>query len=201
MRVVPCRVSEPVCFDESSDPEGLFCFVYSTVFRRLSLRLPFTPFERALLTEVNVAPAQLHPNSWAFVRDIAILCHLLGNMPLVDVFLYFFEAKSLVQKLWFSFNGVVGRVLLTLFQQPTKVSRGTSSSFDATGGTLPSLTGFPSTGRRNLSSRSPSASTTCLHRNGRCGTSSLVFKHRLTRLSCSNLSSALRPLRVIPVLV
>jgi len=106
-----------MCSDESSDPEGPFYIVYSTVFQRLGLRLPFTSFKRALLTEVNVAPAQLHPNSWVFVRAFAILCHYLGHTPLVDVFLYFFEAKSPCQKLWVSFNGVTGRVLLTLFQQ------------------------------------------------------------------------------------
>ena len=44
VRMVPRRVGEPVCSDESSDPEGPFCFVYSTVFRRLGLRLPFLPF-------------------------------------------------------------------------------------------------------------------------------------------------------------
>jgi len=64
VRVVPCRVGEPVCCDESSDPKGPFYFIYSTVFKKLSLRLPFTGFERALLTEINVAPAQLHSNSW-----------------------------------------------------------------------------------------------------------------------------------------
>jgi len=69
---------------------------------------------------VNVAPSQLHPNSWAFVRAFAILCHYLGHTPSVDVFLYFFKAKSSGQKLWVSFNGVVGRVLLTLFQQSYK---------------------------------------------------------------------------------
>jgi len=116
VRVMPCRVGEPMCSDESSDPEGPFCFVYSTVFRRLSLRLPFTPFERSLLIKVNVALTQLHPNSKAFVRAFAILCHCLGHTPSVDVFLYFFEVKSPGQKLWVSFNGVAGRVLLTLFQ-------------------------------------------------------------------------------------
>ena len=93
--------------------------MYSTVFQRLRLRLPFTPFERALLTEVNVAPAQLHPKSWAFVRAFAILCHCLGHTS-VDVFLFFFEAKSPSKKLWVSFNDVAGRVLLTLFQQSYK---------------------------------------------------------------------------------
>jgi len=38
----------------------------------------------------------------------------------VDVFLYFFEAKSPCQKFWVSFNRVAGRVLLTLFQQSYK---------------------------------------------------------------------------------
>jgi len=68
VRMVACREGEPVCFDEAFDPEGPFCFIYSTLFRRLGFRLPFTPFERTLLTEVNVAPAQLHPNNWMFVR-------------------------------------------------------------------------------------------------------------------------------------
>jgi len=38
----------------------------------------------------------------------------------VDVFLYFFEVKNPEKRLWLSFNGVAGRVLLTLFQQSYK---------------------------------------------------------------------------------
>ena len=109
-----------MCADKSSDPESPFCFIYSTVYRRLGLRLPITPFEGALLTKVNVAPAQLHPDSWAFVSAFSILCHCLGHMPSVDVFLFFFEAKSPDKKLWVSFNNVTERVLLTLFQQSYK---------------------------------------------------------------------------------
>ena len=123
VKVVPCREDEPVCSDESSDPEGPFCFIYSTI-KKLLLRLPFANFKRALLTEINVAPAQLHPNSWPFVRAFSIFCHHFGNLPSVDVFLYFFEAKSLGRKLWIRFNGVVGRILLTLFQQSYKGFKG-----------------------------------------------------------------------------
>jgi len=61
----------------------------------------------------------------------------------VDVFLYFFEAKSLGKKLWVSFNGVAGRVLLSLFQQSYKGFQGKffkirCSKFDPT-----LLYGFP----------------------------------------------------------
>jgi len=124
VRVVPCKVNEPVCCDESSNSEGPFCFIYSTIFKKILLHLPFVSFERAFLTEINVAPAQLHPNSWAFVRAFSILCHHFGHLPSVDVFLYFFRAKNPGQKLWVSFNGVVGRVLLTLFQQSYKSFKG-----------------------------------------------------------------------------
>ena len=124
VKVVPCRVDEPVCCDESSDPNGPFCFFYSTVFKKLLLRLPLYHFERALLTEINIAPTQLHPNSWAFVRGFSILCQHFGHLPSVEVFLYFFEAKRSGLELWLSFNGVAGRVLLTLFQQSYKGFKG-----------------------------------------------------------------------------
>jgi len=109
-------VGESVSSDEASDPDDPFYFIYSTIFRRLGLRLPLTPFKRTLLTEVNVAPAQLHPKSWAF----PILCYSLGLTPSVETFLFFFEVKDPGKKLWVSFNGVARRVLLTLFQQSYK---------------------------------------------------------------------------------
>ena len=74
----------------------------------------------ALLTEVNMTPAQLHPNIWAFVQAFVILYDYFSHPPSVDVFLYFFEVKNPGKKLWLSFNGVAGRVLLTLFQQSYK---------------------------------------------------------------------------------
>ena len=54
------------------------------------------------------------------MRAFAILGHCLGQTSSVDVFLFFFKAKSSGKKLSVIFNGVVGRVLLTLFQQSYK---------------------------------------------------------------------------------
>jgi len=63
--VRPYTAGESVCVDNrSNDGEQLF-FFYQTVFKRIGQRILFSNFERELLTELNVAPAQLHPNSWA----------------------------------------------------------------------------------------------------------------------------------------
>jgi len=90
----PCAKGEPVCVDDQVNEGEPFFFLYQIVFKRMKLRLPLTGFERALLTEINMASAQLQPNSWAFMRAISILCNHFGHPPSVDVFLHFFEAKS-----------------------------------------------------------------------------------------------------------
>jgi len=71
------------------------------------------------------------------------VCNYFGHPPSVDVFLYFFEVKNSGQKLWESFNGVAGRVLLTLFQQSYKVFKGKFFKIrcNANGPSL--LDGFP----------------------------------------------------------
>jgi len=73
-----CIAGEPVCVDNRSNDREPFFFFYQTVFKCLRQRLPFTNFERELLTEINVAPAQFHPNSWAFIRVFSILCNFFG---------------------------------------------------------------------------------------------------------------------------
>jgi len=97
--VRPCTAGEPVCVDDRSNDGEPFFFFYQTVFKRIRQRLPFNSFERELLTETNVTPTQLHPNSWAFIRAFSILCNFFGHAPSVDVFLHFFEAKSLGKNL------------------------------------------------------------------------------------------------------
>ena len=57
MAVLPCFPGEPICADDKGNNGELICFIYATFFKKVKLRLPFTRFERELLTELNVAPA------------------------------------------------------------------------------------------------------------------------------------------------
>jgi len=107
------------------------------------LRLPFSGFERELLTEINVAPAQLHPNSWAFIKAFEILCGHFGHSPYVDVFLHFFEVKKPGKNLWVSFSSIARRIILTLFQQSYKGWRGKFFRVCCTDYDRTALDGFP----------------------------------------------------------
>ena len=74
----------------------------------------------------------LRRSTWPLPSYIPTAGHSLGHFlfstfghtPSVNVFLHFFEAKSLGKKLWMSVNGFVGRVLLSLFQQSYKGFKG-----------------------------------------------------------------------------
>jgi len=120
--VLPCTPGEPICGDERSNNGVPFFYLYQIIFKRICL--PFSGFERELLTEINVAPAQLHPNSWAFVKAFGILCGYIGQPPSVDIFLHFFEVKKQGKSLWVSLSNITGRVILSLFQQSYKGWKG-----------------------------------------------------------------------------
>jgi len=114
--MLPCTLGESVCGDERANDGVPFFYFYQVVFKSIGVRLPFSRFERELLTEINAAPTQLYPNSWAFVKAFDILFGFLGCGPSVDIFLPFFEVKRQTNNLWLTFNNVPGRVLLTPFQ-------------------------------------------------------------------------------------
>jgi len=141
--VCPCTPGEPVCVDDRSSGGKPFFFLYQTVFKRTGLRLPFSGFERELLTEINVAPAQLHPNSWAFIRAFEILNGYLGLPPSMDIFLHFFEVKKQGKSLWVRFSGVAGRIILTLFQNSYKGWKGKFFRVCCTTLDPTALDGFP----------------------------------------------------------
>ena len=129
--------------DDRSNDGVPFFFFYQMVFKHIGMCLPFSGFERELLTEINVAPAQLHPNSWAFVKAFRILCGYFGQPPFVDIFLHFFEVEKQGKSLWVSFIGIAGRILLSLFQQSYKGWRGKFFRVYCTEHDPTALDGFP----------------------------------------------------------
>ena len=139
-----CELDEPVCRDGTLPPVQRFTFIYATLFERLGFRLPFSEFEKDLLTMLNVAPAQLHPNSWGFVRAFQIMCAGLDINPTAPMFLYFFELKqSSPKQFWVSLNSVSGRGLLTLFQSSYKGGKGAFLKILAPEHNTALLEGFP----------------------------------------------------------
>ena len=112
--VLPCTLGEPVCGDERANNGVPFFYFYQVVFKSIGMRLPFSRFERELLTEINIAPAQLHPNGWAFIKAFGVLCGFFGCTPSVNVFLHFFKVKKQGKSLWVSLSNIPGRVLLSL---------------------------------------------------------------------------------------
>jgi len=113
------------------------------VSKSIGVRLPFSRFERELLTEINTAPTQLYPNSWAFVKAFDILFGFLGCAPSVDIFLHFFEVKRQRNNLWVTFSNVPGRVLLTPFQNSFTGWKGRFFKVCCSDLVPPALDGFP----------------------------------------------------------
>ena len=95
--MVPERVTgvECVCHGREGAAKEFFC-MYMCHFSQLHIWLSFDEFTMGVLRLLNVAPTQLHPNSWAYLQAFRLLCMALYLQPSSRVFLYFFcyEAKK-----------------------------------------------------------------------------------------------------------
>ncbi|XP_058768189.1 uncharacterized protein LOC131641912 [Vicia villosa] len=52
--------------------------MYEYVFKELGFRMPFSDFQKSMMAFLNLAPSQLHPNAFAFMRAFEIVCNYLG---------------------------------------------------------------------------------------------------------------------------
>jgi len=71
-----CQSTHTICMGRSSF-DGPFFFVYSCLFSGLHVALPFDDFTMSVLQTLNVAPSQLHPNTWASLQAFRLMCDLL----------------------------------------------------------------------------------------------------------------------------
>jgi hypothetical protein len=89
--------------------------MYGVVVQIFNLWFPFTPFEVSLLHTLNIAPVQLHPNSWGFVKAYEILCAALGVVPSIGVFFSFYHIKSFAANRLVSLYALPNRTLFSLY--------------------------------------------------------------------------------------
>ncbi|MED6218012.1 hypothetical protein PIB30_023099 [Stylosanthes scabra] len=68
-----------------------FLWVYQELFMRLGVRLPFTDFQRDVITRCRVAVSQLHLNGWGLLRTFEKVCLHFGFRPAGCLFLYIYD--------------------------------------------------------------------------------------------------------------
>ncbi|MED6127745.1 hypothetical protein PIB30_091085 [Stylosanthes scabra] len=95
-----------------------FLWVYVELFTRLGVRLPFSDFQREVLTQCQVAASQLHLNGWGFLRTFERVCLHFGFRPSWRIFLYTYQLHAPPPGNGFlSFRAYQGRHLFDDFEE------------------------------------------------------------------------------------
>ena len=85
-------VVERVCHGQEGAADKFF-YMYMCHFSQLHVRLPLEDFAMGVLRLLNVAPTQLHPNSWAYLQAFCVLCQSLYLQSSPLTFLYFYDTS------------------------------------------------------------------------------------------------------------
>jgi hypothetical protein len=92
-----------------------YFLMYGVVVQTFNLWFPFTQFEVSLLQALNIAPIQLHPNSWGFAKAYQLVCLALGIAPSLGVFFSFYHLKSVFPGRLVSLCALPNRTLFALY--------------------------------------------------------------------------------------
>ncbi|MED6218865.1 hypothetical protein PIB30_030527 [Stylosanthes scabra] len=68
-----------------------FLWVYQELFTRLTMRLPFSDFQRDVMTRCRVTVSQLHLNGWGFILAFEKMCLHYGFRPTIRLFFYIYD--------------------------------------------------------------------------------------------------------------
>ena len=97
-----------------------FFYMYSTLVSDLHVRLPFDDFTMGVLRVLNVAPTQLHPNSWASLQAFRLVCRVFHLRPSPQVFLQYYCTRLGDLVSWLSLVGQSHQCLLASYTQSFK---------------------------------------------------------------------------------
>jgi len=109
-----CGYTDRVCHGRENAPVDFF-FVYNTLFVDLRVTLPFDEFTTDVLRFLNLAPTQLHPNSWACLQAYRMVCQLFYLTPRVEVFLFYYNTYPANPVSWVSLVSRPGSVCFAAF--------------------------------------------------------------------------------------
>jgi len=96
------RDIDNVCHGREGESCEFFYF-YECLFIDLHVKFHLDEFQMGILHFLNVAPTQLHPNSWAYMQTFSILCKFLSLSPSPRAFLYYYSSRPGKQPSWLSF--------------------------------------------------------------------------------------------------
>nr|UBX54586.1 hypothetical protein [Lupinus angustifolius] len=86
------RTVERVCYDFAEEKKDKYTFfMYEAYVRRLGLRLPLEEWDIQVLAHLQLAPSQLTPNSWGFIRAFEIMCRAAGFPCTLNLFFWMFR--------------------------------------------------------------------------------------------------------------
>jgi len=105
-----CPPGEIVCILLPRCVREIF-HMYGAVLEEFGVRIPFTLFQMDVLRFLNVAPTQIRPNSWVFIRGFEILCEALDMVPSVGAFFHFYGTKGVDKGSWVSISAHAGKSL------------------------------------------------------------------------------------------
>ena len=112
--VLPCEHTESVCLGRSgTDP--LFCYMYTCLSSDLHVSLPFDKFTMGVLRALNVAPTQVHLNTWASLQAFRLLCDVMRLHPTPSFFLSYYTSHPATKVSWHSLVGRPGSILFDSF--------------------------------------------------------------------------------------
>ncbi|KAL3024450.1 hypothetical protein AAZX31_04G122200 [Glycine max] len=112
MFVKSCRESERV-FMRTFLCETHFMYMYSSFFSTLHHIVPFYKFEVDVLSELNIAPAQLHLKAWAALCTLKVLCDVFSIIPIAPKFIYHYIMKENKKGGWISLIGITDKAIIT----------------------------------------------------------------------------------------
>ncbi|QCD87940.1 hypothetical protein DEO72_LG3g2480 [Vigna unguiculata] len=113
LRVKVCAGNERVCHGKGATKLEFF-YVYACLFHDLGLTVPFADWQMVVLRQIQCASTQIHPNAWASMQAIEVLCRAAGLTATMPLFLHFYKTRPTASKGWVSFLGA-NKSLFTLY--------------------------------------------------------------------------------------